>query len=66
VSLALAVHHAQRRLGTLTRLTYRAASPQPQTWKVADLIVSLASSRSSYTSGVVVDVDGGLSARHAP
>lgn len=34
--------------------------------EVADLIVFLASSRSSYTSGVVVDVDGGLSARHAP
>lgn len=33
--------------------------------EVADLIVFLASSRSSYTSGVVVDVDGGLSARHA-
>ncbi len=32
--------------------------------EVADLIMFLASPRSAYTSGVVVDIDGGLSARH--
>ncbi len=34
--------------------------------EVAGLILFLASPRSSYTSGVVVDIDGGLSARHTP
>ena len=33
--------------------------------EIADLIVFLASPRSAYTSGVVIDIDGGLSARHS-
>jgi hypothetical protein len=37
----------------------RAAKPQ----EIADLMVSLASERSGYTSGVIVTVDGGISAR---